>query len=196
MNKIFIPVYVFTLLATAHDSVAASDSGGMDRILNDAKSFLSASIFINSGRQKQRSHPPIQQHKSSPDHSDIIVSASYRYQTPTSLISAVIKCESNWKPRSLSKAGARGLMQIMPRTAKSEFQVSPASLWDPVINIHLGTAYLRLLSDRYRGNSATAVAAYNAGPGRVESSVHLPEETRLYKRCVHRWIGIYSKGTQ
>ena len=181
---------------TAHGSVAASDSSGMDRMLNDSRSFLSASIFINSGKQKQRPHSPIRQHKTVPHYSDIIASASYRYQIPTSLISAVIKCESNWKPRAVSKAGARGLMQIMPRTAKNEFQVSPASLWDPVINIYVGTAYLRLLSDRYRGNSAPAVAAYNAGPGRVESSVRLPKETQLYKRCVHRWIGIYSKGTQ
>ena len=89
--------------------------------------------------------------------------------------------------------GARGLMQILPRTAMSEFGIARAALFDPVVNINVGTAYLRRLANRYEGDTATTIAAYNAGPGRIDSGRRSPRETRKFKRCVHHWFGTYNR---
>ena len=119
--------------------------------------------------------------------------ASERYQIPRPLIAAVIRCESNWDPSALSHAGARGLMQVLPKTAERTFRVHPSRLWDVETNINLGTAYLRLLANHYRGKTARVIAAYNAGPTRVDRDMRLPAETRRYQLCVSRWYSAYRK---
>ena len=121
-----------------------------------------------------------------------IRAASRRYRIPEPLIAAVIKCESNWNPRARSAKGARGLMQVLPRTARGTFGVRPARLWEPETKIDVGTAYLRRLAGRYRGDTADVIAAYNAGPTRVDRRSRLPRETRLYARCVRTWHGRYA----
>ncbi len=119
--------------------------------------------------------------------------ASDRFRIPKPLIAAVIRCESNWDPRARSSKGARGLMQVMPRTAINAFGVRPAHLWSPEVNIRVGTAYLRVLAGRYRGDTSKVIAAYNAGPTRVDGPSRLPRETRLYKRCVRSWHARYAR---
>lgn len=126
-------------------------------------------------------------------YSAAIKQASSRYGIPEALIAAVIKCESNWDPRAISKADARGLMQVLPRTALGSFGVGPSQLWDPDTNIQVGTAYLALMATRYKGQTAKVIAAYNAGPGRVDRNRRLPAETLLYARCVQAWHGTYHK---
>ncbi len=125
-----------------------------------------------------------------------IEAASRRYRIQKPLIAAVIKCESNWDRRARSPKGARGLMQVLPRTASATFGVPPALLWDPAINIPVGTAYLRLLAQRYGGRTIDVLAAYNAGPTRVDSGRRLPRETLGYRRCVGRWYGRYARQLQ
>lgn len=100
------------------------------------------------------------------------------------LILAVIKCESDFDSRAVSRKGARGLMQVMPATAAGTFDVHPDQLFTPAINIDTGTAYLGLLADRYRGRTLQVLGAYNAGPSRIDSGSRLPRETRAYIRCV------------
>lgn len=119
--------------------------------------------------------------------------ASVRYRIPRPLIAAVIKCESNWDPRARSRKGARGLMQVLPRTAERVFGVPPERLWDPATNIRVGTAYLRVLAGRYPNNTYDVVAAYNAGPTRVDRRAGLPRETRAYRLCVKSWHARYAK---
>jgi len=89
------------------------------------------------------------------------------------LVVAVIEVESAGYHLAVSQVGAMGLMQILPATGKEladrmniEWK-GPDTLFDPVINVKLGTAYLRQLADRY-GNVHTALAAYNWGPGRID----------------------------
>lgn len=82
---------------------------------------------------------------------------------------------------------------MLPRTALEDFGVRPARLWEPATNIDVGTAYLRRLAHRYRGDAADVIAAYNAGPTRVDRRSRLPRETRLYKRCVRTWHGRYAR---
>ena len=77
-----------------------------------------------------------------------IKNAAHLHRIPEPLIAAVIRCESNWDPGAESSKGARGLMQILPRTAVTVYGVGPALLWDPWTNISVGTAYLRRLADR------------------------------------------------
>lgn len=107
-------------------------------------------------------------------HEDIIRQQAAEKKVDASLIAAVIYSESRFRDQ-ISRAGARGLMQITPATAGdiekrsggTTFQVSDLS--DPQINISYGTYYLRELLDRYNGNEVAALAAYNAGPGNADS---------------------------
>jgi len=94
----------------------------------------------------------------------IIVEAARKFDVDAALVSAVIKAESDYNPKTVSNKGARGLMQLMPATAR-RFGVTDS--FDPVANIHAGTRYLRWLLNKFEGNADLAVAAYNAGEGNV-----------------------------
>lgn len=122
-----------------------------------------------------------------------IAHAAGRHAIPEPFIAAVIHCESAWDARALSRAGARGLMQVMPATARAEFGLPALLLWDPAINVEAGTAYLRRLADRYDGRIADVLAAYNAGPGRLERGSPLPRETRRYVACVAQSHALYAE---
>lgn len=97
-------------------------------------------------------------------YNEIIIEASRKFDVDAALVSAVIKAESDYNPRVVSHKGARGLMQLMPATAK-RFGVTNS--FDPTENIHGGTRYLRWLLNKFEGNADHAVAAYNAGEGNV-----------------------------
>jgi soluble lytic murein transglycosylase-like protein len=97
-------------------------------------------------------------------YNDIIIAASRKFDVDAALVSAVIKAESDYDPNTISHKGARGLMQLMPATAR-RFGVTNAL--DPEENIHAGTRYLRWLLKTFDGNADLAVAAYNAGEGNV-----------------------------
>ena len=89
------------------------------------------------------------------------------------LVSAVIFCESRYDTNAVSRAGARGLMQVMPATGQEIADLlgevfDPDQLFDPETSIRYGTYYLRLQMERFDGNSAAVLAAYNAGPHRAE----------------------------
>jgi len=94
----------------------------------------------------------------------LVVEASERWGVNPALVHAVITAESNYDPEAMSHAGAMGLMQLMPGTAR-RFGVNDP--WDPQQNVHGGTRYLRELLDRFR-SLKLALAAYNAGEGAVE----------------------------
>jgi transglycosylase-like protein with SLT domain len=94
----------------------------------------------------------------------MIVEAAKKFDVDASLISAVIKAESDFDPRVISNKGARGLMQLMPATAE---RFGVANSFDEKANIHGGARYLRWLLDTFEGNANLAVAAYNAGEGNV-----------------------------
>ena len=84
-------------------------------------------------------------------------------------------------------------MQVLPATAKDLFKGPLPLLWNPKINIHVGTAYLRVLANRYEGETGKVVAGYNVGPTWVDTGKRLPKETRLYQQCVARWVQHYAK---
>lgn len=121
---------------------------------------------------------------------DIIQRASTRYGIEPGLIRAVIKAESNFNPKAVSGAGARGLMQLMPGTARD---LGVTNAFDPEQNVMAGTRYLRKMLDRYDGNLDSALAAYNWGPGNVDRKGRaLPSETRSYLARVKDLYNSYS----
>jgi len=116
----------------------------------------------------------------------VIARHSRQHQLHPALIRAVIKAESNFDPHAISRAGAVGLMQLMPQTA---VRLDVRDLYDPDDNVGGGTKYLRQLLDRFHGNLPLALAAYNAGENVVDRYQSLPpiDETRQYVRKVLRY---------
>jgi hypothetical protein len=97
----------------------------------------------------------------------LIKEASSKNKIDPSLLRAVMVQESGFRPCAISTAGAMGLMQIMPETADDLGLEDP---FDPAANVDAGAKYLKQMLDRYHGNTALALAAYNAGPGRTDKA--------------------------
>lgn len=127
---------------------------------------------------------------SSPALEEIIGKASRQYGVDVALIKAVIKTESNFNPKAVSHAGAQGLMQLMPGTARG---LGVTDSFDPGQNIMAGTRFLKDMLKRYHGNLDSALAAYNWGPGNVDrkGTASLPQETREYLVRVKSYYNQY-----
>ena len=127
-----------------------------------------------------------------PQYAAVLMQAAAAANISPTLLSALVWQESRWNPQALSPKGAMGLAQLMPATARY-LGVNPA---DPVANLHGGARYLRQLLDQFDGNVEKALAAYNAGPGRVRSAGGVPAiaETQNYVTSIVRRIASSSTG--
>jgi soluble lytic murein transglycosylase-like protein len=117
---------------------------------------------------------------------ELIESVALRHGIDPALVHAVIEAESNYRPAAKSRVGARGLMQVMPSTARELGVARASQLFDPQQNIEAGVKYLKELLVRFNGDLPTAIAAYNAGPGAVTRHDGIPpyRETQDYVRKV------------
>jgi len=122
------------------------------------------------------------------EYEGIILQAASRFGVDASLVKAVIKAESDFDSRAVSSKGAEGLMQLMPQTSDALAVTDP---FDPVENIFGGTRYLSLLLKRFKNDQRLAVAAYNAGPERVESHQGvppIPETERFVEKVMNYYL--------
>ncbi len=125
----------------------------------------------------------------------IVYKSAQKYNMDPALIMAVIEIESKFDAKAVSKAGAIGLMQIMPKTGKSlsrELNIkkyNKNSLYNPEVNIKIGTYYLKKLLQEFNNNIDLTLAAYNAGIGNIKKwqkqKKEIPfEETRTFVKKV------------
>jgi Transglycosylase SLT domain len=131
---------------------------------------------LNFGGNRFATPPPANLDK-------LVNATSERYRLDPDLVNSVIKAESGFNVRAVSPKGARGLMQLMPGTAS---QLGVRNAFDPQANVDGGARYLRELLERYNFDLVKALAAYNAGPQRVEQFGGVPPfyETRAYVRRI------------
>lgn len=129
--------------------------------------------------EKDLSSPATQAGASPQELSEVINTISDRHHLDPDLINSVIHAESGFRVDAVSRKGAQGLMQLMPQTAS---QLGVSNTFDPGSNVEGGTKYLRELLEKYNFDLLKALAAYNAGPQRVEQYNGVPpyRETRAY----------------
>ncbi len=122
----------------------------------------------------------------------IIVETASRYEVDPAIIKAIIMAESSFNPRAESKRGARGLMQLMPRTAK---YLGVQDSFDPSHNVDGGVRYFKRLMNRFDHNIELALAAYNAGSRNVIKYGGIPpfKETRRYVKKVLMYYEVYKE---
>jgi hypothetical protein len=140
-------------------------------------------------RERPGEHKPIQQIGLFPQLRELILPAASKYGVEPELVAAVIWAESSGDPNAVSTRGARGLMQLMPETAR---ELGITRILDPQENVEGGTRYLRKMLDAHEGDLSLALAAYNAGPEAVRRYGGIPpyKETRAY---VGRVMRVYER---
>jgi len=140
-------------------------------VLGNLQSLLSRPQTGGTGGAGFKAHPS--------QFDDLIQQAAQQFQLDPALLKAVAHAESNFSPDAISRAGAKGIMQLTDDTAQD---LGVQNVFDPAENIAGGASYLRQMLDRYDGNVVMALAAYNAGPGAVDQWDGIPpyNETLAY----------------
>ena len=129
--------------------------------------------------------PPVAPQAVAPPYRELVSAAASRYGVDAELISSVMEVESHFDAKAVSPKNARGLMQLLPQTAA---RLGVKDIFDPQQNIEAGTRYLKELLDLYKNNLTLALAAYNAGPEKVQKYGDVPpyRETVSYVNQVKR----------
>lgn len=149
----------------------------------------------DKGARKAVAAPSLASGKTPSDYDEYIREAASLYQIPEALVRAVIRVESNFDPRAISRANAQGLMQLIPATAERMLVTDP---FDARQNVLGGTRYLRVLANLFNGNLQLTIAAYNAGENAVIRYRGIPpyEETQAYVARVLSFYNLYRSQPQ
>lgn len=183
-------IYLFIPVIAIADIYRYIDENGIVCYTNTpfvekAERVIKESAGQNQKKVSQARNMKIERDK---DYHKVIYEKAIKYDIDPSLVKAIIKTESNWNQRAVSRKGAMGLMQLMPETA-SDMNVS--NPFNPEENIEGGARYLRYLLERFNGDLTLALAAYNAGPKTIEIFGTMPPitETRQY---VNKVLSLYN----
>lgn len=179
----------FNLIGTARSAgIEQSGSGSSAPGTTQNFSDILESVISSRKPQNYSANSDIVSDKTAVNLDEIFQRASETYHVPVELLKAVAKAESNFNPAAESHAGAQGIMQLMPGTAKS---LGVTNAFDPEQNIMGGAKYLSQQLERYDGNPVLALAAYNAGPGNVAKYNGVPpfKETQNYIAKVMGYAG-------
>jgi soluble lytic murein transglycosylase-like protein len=149
----------------------------------------------DKGARKPAAAPSVTSGKTPSDYDEYIREAASLYQIPEALVRAVIRVESNFDARAISRANARGLMQLIPATAE---RMLVTDVFDARQNVLGGTRYLRVLANLFNGNLQLTLAAYNAGENAVIRYRGIPpyEETQAYVARVLSFYNLYRSQPQ
>jgi soluble lytic murein transglycosylase-like protein len=180
LNSLFSSILSDVLLTSASSPEAEKSSSGT-AFLQNQLTLSSPPSVMSPSVQAQASE------KRDTPFMDLIRQASEEFGVDAKLIKAVITQESNFKKDAKSGAGALGLMQLMPATARSLGVLNPLN---PLENIRGGTKYLKKMLEKYDGDVSLALAAYNAGPGNVDKYGGIPPFTET-KEYVKKVMGYY-----
>lgn len=186
MNKrqmrcfLFIVIMVLAVPAVADIYKYEDDEGVLH--FTDAPTDRRFKIFMRDIKKEKKLRTTFKlpgYAKNPEEFEPIINSCALQYGVDKSLIKAVIHAESGYNPNAVSSKGARGLMQLMPKTAQG---LKVSNTFDPEENIRGGVRYLRFLLDTCKGDVSMALAAYNAGLSKVAQYGGIPpyDETRNY----------------
>jgi len=134
--------------------------------------------------------PPVKGNKKERLFHPIIIQTSSRHQVDPAIVKAIIMAESGYNPRAISKAGAKGLMQLMPKTAQD---LGVEDVLNPQQNISGGVRYFKQLMNRFNGDFELALAAYNAGSTTVRRYKGVPpfKATQHYIKKVFKYYQLY-----
>jgi len=191
LKKLVTTLAVCTIILTAFAPSALADiyryideNGVMHFTNAPTSSSNEFKLFI-----RERSRPAPSWYYSE-KYDDLITKASERFGVSFPLLKAIIKAESDFDARAVSKKGAMGLMQIMPQNFKLLGLKDP---FDPTQNINAGARYFKQLYERFKGKLALSLAAYNAGPTAVDRYKTIPpyQETEEYVRRVLKYYYNY-----
>ena len=209
IRKIAILSFLFTLLAIPGITGTTSDDQHVLTGIEhppEPQQIVPVSVSSNNlsetapvskkGDTPVTSAPPTQReakhYRLSEFYSPIIHKAAETFEIDPALIKAVIMAESRYNPKAVSKRGAKGLMQLMPATAKS---LGVNDSFDPEDNIFGGSRYLKTLIDKFNGDIRLALAAYNAGSRHVKKYGGIPpfKQTRQYIHKVFKYHRLYKE---
>ena len=182
LASLFAAVLVLAASTASADIFTYTDANGV--IHFTSKPQPGSSLYLKAPKRRaQAGVVPVMPSDTSEErftrYDKEIHQAATLYQIPVALVRAVIKVESDFDPRAVSSAGARGLMQMIPATAD---RMLVRDIFDPRENIFGGVRYLRVLANMFNGDLQLTIAAYNAGEGAVVRYGGIPpyEETQQY----------------
>lgn len=182
VSAVAVPAFAAGFAVSAHADVLEVGSDGARWVTQPAASTESAAAVLIDGAfaipEGALVDPYLTHSRLPPAYAAKVYEVAARFDLSPALLEAVIWQESRWRADAVSPVGARGLGQLMPGTAR-ELGIDPN---DPMQNLEGCARYLRQMLDRFDGNVELALAAYNAGPGRVERAGGIPNirETQLY----------------